>query len=111
MSRTTDDVKRALSPGDPNEQAFFYNALISRVGSGPRQATKPCQQRSQMGAIFLSNPSEFQPHSASALRMAHNSLGSDLPLFYEKINLCLDSNRLRFMCLNKDSSKAQISNA
>jgi hypothetical protein len=43
--------------------------------------------------------------------MAHNSLGSDLPFFYEKINLCLGSNRLRFTCLNKDSSKTQISNA
>jgi hypothetical protein len=58
-----------------------------------------------MGTIFLSNPRELQPHSASALCMAHNSLGSDLPFFYEKINLCLDSNRLRFTRLNKDSSQ------
>jgi hypothetical protein len=43
--------------------------------------------------------------------MAHDSLGSDLPFFYEKINLCLGSNRLRFMCLNKDSPKTQIPSA
>jgi hypothetical protein len=43
--------------------------------------------------------------------MAHNSLGSDLSFFYEKINLCLGPNRLRFMCLNKDSPKTQIPNA
>jgi hypothetical protein len=43
--------------------------------------------------------------------MAHDSLGSDLPFFYEKINLCLGPNRLRFRCLYEDSPKAQIPNA
>jgi hypothetical protein len=64
-----------------------------------------------MGAVFMNNPSEFQPHSASTLHMAHKSLGSDLPFFYEKINLCLGPNRLRCRCLNKDSPKTQIPNA
>src|SRR6266481_5990779 len=86
-------------------------ALTRQIGSGPRQTAKSCQQPSQMGAVFLSNPSEFQPHSASTLHVAHNSLGSDLPVFYEKINLCLGPYRLRFTCLNKDSSKTQIPNA
>ena len=43
--------------------------------------------------------------------MAHNSLGSDLAFFDEKINLCFGSNRLRLMCLNKNSPKTQIPNA
>jgi hypothetical protein len=43
--------------------------------------------------------------------MTHNSLGSDLPVFYEKINLCLGPHRLGFMRLNIDSPKTQISNA
>jgi hypothetical protein len=43
--------------------------------------------------------------------MAHDSLGSDLPFFHEKINLCLGPNRLRFMGLYKDSPKTQIPNA
>ena len=85
--------------------------LTRQVGSGPRQTTKPCQQRSQMGAVFLSNRGEFQPHSASALHMAHHSLGFDLPFFDEKIDLCLGPYRLRFMSRNKNSPKAQIPDA
>jgi hypothetical protein len=86
-------------------------ALTGQVGSGPRKTAKPCEQRSQMGAVFLSNASEFQPHSASALHVAHNSPGSDLPFLYEKINLCFRPNRLRCTRLNKDSLKTQVPNA
>jgi len=63
-----------------------------------------------MRAVFLSNSCKFQPHSVSALHMAHNGLGSDLPFSDKKINLCLGSNRLRSKRLNKDSPKAQIPN-
>jgi hypothetical protein len=87
------------------------NALTRQVGSGPRQTAKPCEQCSQMGAVFLSNASEFQSHSDSALHVAHNSLGSDLPFFYEKINLCFRPNKLRCTCLNKDSPETQVPDA
>jgi hypothetical protein len=109
----TGRAQNSSSPFTPQRERASGKVLTltRQVGSRPRQATKPCQQRSQMGAVFVSDRGEFQPHSASALHMAHNSLGSDLPFFDEKINLCLGPNRLRFMCLNKNSPEAQIPNA
>ena len=88
--------------------SFLKTSIVDRLDRD--KTAKPCQQLSQTWAVFLSNPGEFQPHSASTIHMAHNSLGSDLAFFDEKINLCFGSNRLRLRCLNKNSPKTQIPN-
>jgi hypothetical protein len=101
-------TRRVKQPATPSRQ---HEGSFASSGSPNYRKTKPCQQRSQTWAVFLSNAGEFQPHSASALHMAHNSLGSDLAFFDEKINLCFGSSRLRLMCLNENSPKTQIPNA
>src|ERR1700739_3433634 len=61
-----------------------------------------------MRPIFLSDGDKFQPHAARSLNVTDDSLGSDLPLFYKKIDLCRSPDAWWLACLKKHSAKAQI---
>jgi len=72
---------------------------------------QPRDQHSQTWSVFLGNCRELETQPADRLYMAHNSVSRDLPLLYQKTNLCCRTYGLRSRCLDKEASETEVPDA